>query len=158
MRTLFLSALILVLLSACRQVPEGGSGPVVTPGPDEPVSNETPNPPAEDPYAPQPGDLDLMSGPVYLDSVELLTLESYPLQFTLALAGSLPTPCHQLRVDVRTPDAQNRIEVRVYAVADPNAVCIQVLEPFDVNIGLGSFPAGHYILMVNGETITEFDV
>ena len=92
-----------------------------------------------------------------LNSSELLTLESSPLQFTLALKGSLPTPCNQLRVDVSPPDSENKIIVDVYSVVKADEICAQVVEPFEENVPLGSFPAGHYTLWVNGELVTEFD-
>jgi hypothetical protein len=72
------------------------------------------------------------------------------------LQGALPTPCNQLRVIARSPDEQNRIQVDVYSVVDPSQVCAQVLEPLDANIGLGSFPTGHYSVWVNGEMVGEF--
>lgn len=97
-----------------------------------------------------------MRGEVYLDSTELLTMESYPPQFMLVLKGSLPTPCHQIRIAVSPPDTENKIVVEVYSVADPNAICVQMLEPFEVNFPLGSFPAGKYTLWVNGEMAAEF--
>jgi hypothetical protein len=106
---------------------------------------------------PQPGDAGLSRGNVYLESTDLLILESYPIQFNLYLSGNLPTPCNQLRVQVNEPDAENRIYIEVYSVSDPNAMCVQVLEPFDTTISLGSFPTGHYTVFVNGEMIGEFD-
>lgn len=108
-------------------------------------------------YAPQPGDGALTRGNVYLDSTELLTLESYPLQFTLALKGNLPTPCNQLRVSTSPPDSENKIVVDVYSVLSADTICTQALEPFEENVPLGSFPAGHYALWVNGQQIAEFD-
>ena len=84
-------------------------------------------------------------------------MESYPVQIMLALKGSLPTPCNQLRVVDNPPDKQNRIQVEVYSVLDPEQMCAQVLEPFEANIGLGSFPRGHYSVWVNGEMVGEFD-
>lgn len=108
-------------------------------------------------YAPQPGDGALTRGNVYLDSTELLTMESYPLQFALVLKGNLPTPCHQLRVAVSPPDPGNKILVDVYSVVNPDVMCVQVLQPFEVNHPLGSFPAGRYMLWVNGQLIAEFD-
>jgi hypothetical protein len=78
------------------------------------------------------------------------------LQFTLALKGSLPTPCHALRVAVSPPDPQNKVDVDVYSVVDPNSICSQVVEPFEENFPLGSFPDGNYTLWVNGEKIAEF--
>lgn len=108
-------------------------------------------------YAPQPGDSGLTHEQVFLDSVELLTMESFPLQFMLVLRGNLPTPCHELRVAVSEPDLQAQIAVEVYSLARPDTTCAQALEPFEANISLGSYPAGHYILVVNGEEAAEFD-
>lgn len=116
------------------------------------------------PSTSQPGDIptgsagsNLQRGSVYLDSAELLTLESYPLQFTLLLIGNLPTPCNTLHVTASLPDSQNKIVVSMYSTVDPNSMCTQVLEPFEENFPLGSFPTGHYTLWLNGEQIAEFD-
>ena len=108
-------------------------------------------------YLPQRDDGDLTHGNVYIDRSELLIMESYPVQIALVLQGSLPTPCNQLRVIAKPPDKQNRIQVDVYSVVDPELICVQVLEPFEANSGLGSFPPGHYSVWVNGEMIGEFD-
>jgi hypothetical protein len=107
--------------------------------------------------APRPEDSALTRGPVYLDSTDLLTMESFPLQFALGLKGNLPTPCHQLRISSNGPDAQNQIHLDVYSVVDPNVVCAEVLEPFELNFPLGSYPSGHYILFVNEAQVAEFD-
>ena len=107
-------------------------------------------------YAPQPGDGLLQRGSAYIDGSEVLTLESFPLQFMLHIMGNLPTPCNALRVSVNPPDSENRIFVDVYSVSDPNKICTQVLQPFEVNIPLGSFPEGLYKLFINGEQIAEF--
>jgi hypothetical protein len=132
-------------------------GEVATPSPDSPVGDsDMPDQSEENPYAPLPGDANLVSGNVYIDRADLLTLESYPLQFTLSVSGNLPDPCHHLRVSVSAPDSENRIDVQVYSLANPETMCIQVLEPFDVNIPLGSFPTGEYELYLNGEKVAEF--
>lgn len=131
--------------------------------PNEPVNSDPsypnpsyPNEPQVD-YAPKPDDALLTRGEAYIDSKDLLTLESYPLQFMLNLKGNLPTPCSQLRIFVNPPDAENKILVDVYSVSDPNAICVQVLSPFEVNVPLGSFAPGYYILLINGEQAAEFD-
>jgi len=114
-------------------------------------------PPALHPFAPQPGDSSLERGPVYLDSAEMLIMESFPVQIRLALTGSLPTPCHSLRVSVADPDPENRIAIEVYSLVDPNMVCVQVLAPFEAGIPLGSYPVGHYTVLINGQPAGEFD-
>lgn len=163
----FLCLVLLMLmigLTACAPVALPAEPPAAAPTtpPDQPVS-ATPLPPGVSPepaptpgYAPQPGDAALSRGEVFLDSAQLLVRESYPPQVSLALAGSLPTPCHQLRVAVGAPDAQGRIEVAVYSVVDPAMICIQVLESFEQAVPLNGLPAGAYTVWVNGEPAGEF--
>lgn len=113
--------------------------------------------PAPGPFDPQPGDQALNRGPVFLDKIESLIALSYPPQVFLRLAGALPTPCHQLRMEVAKPNAQNRIHVEVYSVVDGSLICVQMLEAFDVTVPLGSFPPGKYTIWVNGQQVGEFE-
>ena len=148
--------LILILLGAACAPLEP------TPRPDTAVTNPPIDPmptnqPGANPFAPQPGDADLTRGNAYLDEASLIIRESFPPQISLTLVGNLPTPCNQLRVEIGSPDADNNINVNVYSVTDPNQVCIEVLEPFEEHISLGTFPTGHYSVWVNGELAGEFD-
>lgn len=155
MKRTLLFTLLIVLLAACTPAtayPNEGYPPA-----NQPVtSGDTPIP-SDNNFLPQPSDSDLTRGEVLLDSSSLSTLESYPLQFILTLKGNLPTPCHQLRVAVGQPDADRKINVDVYSVAKPDQICAQMVKPFEVNVPLGSFPAGHYFLFVNGNQIAEFE-
>jgi hypothetical protein len=108
-------------------------------------------------FSPQKGDAGLSIGNVYLDSAELLILESYPLQVNRYISGNLPTPCNELRVKLNDPDTNNRIYIEIYSVSNPDTMFVQVLQPFDTNISLGSFSPGHYKVYLNGELIGEFD-
>lgn len=125
--------------------------------PDSTTNNETPSASEPPLYAPQSGDNQLLRSEAYLDSFEMLVLESFPLQFVFKLDGSLPTPCHQIRALVSPPDTNNRIDIELYSVVDPNTICVQVLEPFSINIALGSFPAGRYHLFINNKATVSFD-
>jgi len=89
-------------------------------------------------------------GPVYIDSVDLLMLESWPVQVRALVKGSLPTPCHRLAWDLSSPDASGRIVLDVYSTTDADVICVEVLEPFEQSIGVGSFISGSYVLVVNG--------
>jgi hypothetical protein len=109
----------------------------------------------EAPGAPDTGNGE-MRGNVFIDQTNLLTMESYPPQFLLQISGNLPDPCHELGVVVNEPDAENRIFVEAFSIADPEAMCIQVLQPFQENVNLGSFPDGEYTLFLNGEEIVKF--
>src|SRR5919108_409153 len=125
----FLSLLVLLLLTACNGQSMNQAEPP-TPMPQDPnaASAAPPNP-----YAPVRGDEALQRGEVHIASQEILILESFPPQFRLHVTGSLPTPCHQLRAVVNEPDEQNQIHVEIYSLVDPNTVCIQVLEPFEAS-------------------------
>ncbi len=148
--------------TAQTETPSYPNEPSYPNGPSYPNEASYPNEPGTDnpgpqPYAPQPGDRKLERGNASVENSELLVMESYPVQIMLVLEGNLPTPCNQLRVAANPPDVQNRIQVDVYSVFDPTQVCAQALKPFKANIGLGSFPTGHYSVWVNDEMTGEFD-
>ena len=149
MKHILIPLLVLTMLAACAPTPT--ETPVTL------VDNDAPSNGLPPIYAPRPGDDQLLRGEIYLDSVDLLTMESYPLQFALILKGNLPTPCHEIRVVVSESDAENKINLEVYSLADPDAICVQMLQPFEQNIPLGSFPSGHYTVWINGEQVAEFD-
>jgi hypothetical protein len=166
---------LLLLLAACAQAgappaastnasqpanptADDPSAPVVAtpipsyPGPSSPADT----PPSARPdrttrYAPQPGDDLLERGNVFIEEYGILTLESYPPQFMLHVTGNLPTPCNELRAVASEPGKDGRIDVEVYSVTDPGAMCAQVLVPFEANIPLGSYTEGSYPVTINGD-------
>ncbi len=163
MRNLILIPLLMTLIftSACTSRlidPAPVEPPTVIPLlPDSPVSNQ-PGGSVASPYPETPLDENLIKGPVYLDSADLLILESFPPQYRLLLKGSLPDPCHKLEVVVPVPDARGVIAVQVFSLADPNTICIQVLEPFEETVSLDGFPPGAYTVNVNGEVVGQIEV
>lgn len=89
---------------------------------------------------------------VAIESVDVLQLESFPVQLMLHVIGTLPNPCTTPEWDV-SPDGET-INVELYGVPDGSDACIQVLAPFEVNIPLG--PAGGDVeIVLNGESITS---
>ncbi len=165
MKRLMILIIALATLVACVPTQTNPSPAATTVQNATPAQEETPmqnEPPAQNDgfapiYAPQAGDDALQRGNAYIDSADILTMESYPPQFAVVLKGNLPTPCDKLRVVYNQPDAEKKIQLEVYSVADSKAVCAQVLEPFEQNISLGSFPNGHYTVWVNGKQMAEFD-
>ncbi|HNT25054.1 MAG TPA: hypothetical protein PKM21_11850 [Anaerolineales bacterium] len=129
------------------------------PEPEAPVSSDS-GQAAESPYAPQPGDESLTRGNVFPDLAqsELLVMESFPVQATALLRGNLPDPCHQLRAVITVDEAQKRVDIELYSLADPAKICITVLEPFEANLPLGSFSGGDYNVYVNGELLGTIDL
>lgn len=106
------------------------------------------------PYMPRNEDARLMRGVVFLESADVLVMESYPPQYVLNLQGALPTPCHELRVQAQPPDAEGNVWIEVYSVTDPQKICIQVLKPFAVQIPLLS-GTGEYTFWVNGKKVNR---
>ena len=106
-------------------------------------------------WQPAPGDDQLIRGEAFINQSQILVLESFPPQFEHLIEGALPTPCHELRVEISDPDEQNRIYVEVYSLSEPGEICVQVLEPFDESVPLKGFPSGEYSVWVNGEEVGE---
>lgn len=105
---------------------------------------------------PSTGSIAEDAGPVYVDSTDILLMESFPVQVALRVTGSLPTPCHQPVWEVHDDGAT--IAVTLASVADPGEVCIQVLEPFELSIPLGAFESGARAVTLNGEPVGEFEI
>ena len=89
-------------------------------------------------------------GPAFVDSVELLLMESYPVQVMAVVEGTLPNPCHTLTWEHSEPDTDGRITLDIISLFDPNEECIEMIEEFAENIPVGAFESGGYILVVNG--------
>lgn len=96
------------------------------------------------------------AGQLFVDSTDILLMESFPVQVALKVTGSLPTPCHTPVWDVK--DDGSTIAVRLGSVADGDAACIQVLEPVELSIPLGSFESGSRVITLNGEEIGDFEI
>lgn len=157
MKRLLIFILAAWTLAACTPPSTSVTSPPPTSISNQPMPTVSSGSPAENPFAPQPSDGQLSRGRVFIDVAQILALESYPIQIRLNLKGNLPTPCHELRVDVRAPDSENKIQIEVYSLVDASKICIQMVKPFEANISLGSFPSGHYTVWVNGKQIGEFD-
>ena len=172
--------LAVLVLSACNSQPEQPvlspsptpeeveSQPTAYPGIEQPPVEAYPGPVVlpEDPgfgdaayLSPQPGDESLSRSiaTVEMQDSELVILESYPVQVVAILRGYMPNPCHQLRAEVGTPDDQNKVQVEVYSVVDPNMICTEVIEPFEVRLPLGSYQGAKYQFFVNGELLGEVE-
>lgn len=160
MKRLLIGLLVIWTFAACAPLAASTNNPPIrqpTAFMPDPPTSFTPTLPAKNPYAPNSSDGQLSRSNIYIESMQVRVLESYPTQAQLNLKGNLPTPCHHLRIDIKAPDPENKIQIEAYSVAGINKVCTQVLQPFDVNILLGNFPSGHYSVWINGRQAGEFD-
>jgi hypothetical protein len=98
------------------------------------------------PYGPQENDSSLTRGKAYVDSIVWLA-DGQELKIT----GNLPTPCHELRVDVSQND--NELALDVYSVTSTDQVCAEVLEPFTASLIIENFSKEEYALTVNGSAM-----
>ncbi len=110
----------------------------------------------DNPYAPQPGDSNLMVGDLKIESGSVSVADS---QVTVNFAYRPPTPCYKLRVEVSGPNPQNQISLKAYGVAEKNKACtlMPLATPLQASLNLGSVPRGHYTVLLNGNQIGEFD-
>lgn len=147
-KMLLISVLIAGLaLAAC-------AGAAATPGPDTPVDQGESTPVPTEPPATGP------RAEAYVEVTELRVMESFPIQVVLHVEGNLPNPCHSFDSQVEVDEDAGRIDVEVFSRAptDEELNCIQMLEPFEENVRLGSFESGSFEVYVNGEMVGSFDV
>ncbi len=114
--------------------------------------------PAYSPLEPLPDEDKMIRGGISPGSAEIIMLESFPVQVILNISGMLPTPCNLPRAEVSEPDAENNIHVEMWTLVEPDAICIQVLQPFEVNIPLGSYESGSYTVYLNDNEVGEFSL
>jgi len=148
-RVLILFVVLAIALASCA-----GLGNPLPVEPSIPVPSDSPA--TSTPFILIQDEGNMSRGEAFIESHELIIMESYPLQIRLMVSGNLPTPCHQLQVKVEEPDEQGRIYVELYSLVDPEVICIQVLEPFENEIPLGPYPNGSYTVLLNGEQVGEF--
>ena len=118
------------------------------PAPQEEIQND---------WKPVSNDSSKSRGSAEITEARIDELESLPVQYKLYLNGNLPTPCSELRVVISDADKKQRVYIDVYSIFDPNEMCIQVLEPFNVQIPLEQYPNGTTI-WVNGEKVGEINL
>ena len=137
-RALLLSLLV-VTLAACSLI-EGGEQEATAP-PDAAAST----PEAEEPETRQAD----------VESIEVLVLESFPVQVNVIASGTLPDACTTLN-DPAPRLEGNTFVINLTATRLPEEVCSQAIVPFDkvMQLDVEGLSAGTYTVSVNGVTDT----
>jgi hypothetical protein len=79
--------------------------------------------------------------PAMVEEIEILILESFPVQVSVSAKGYLPNPCTRIgRIDVART-IYGDFDITINTLTSPDA-CIQVIEPFEEIISLNV--TGHY--------------
>ena len=147
---MFLMLLMSVaVLSACQ------STPTSTPNPDTPVSSD-------DPINTAPvSDFAGYQQNVYVDKMEVLILESFPMQVAVTVIGNLPDGCTSIIGNKSNRVDENTFEIFIYTDRPEEASCTMALVPFEETIMLDvvGLPAGEYIVTGFGsESSFTFDM
>jgi inhibitor of cysteine peptidase len=135
-----------LLLGACtaQGLEPGAAQP--TPEQDTPVGSDDPTP------APAPTlDMEnMIVGEAYVHSVELLVLESFPVQIHALVKGDLADGCTTLG-EIEQVRKGNVFEVTIHTVRPADLMCTMALVPFEITIPLDvkDLAAGEYTVEVN---------
>lgn len=92
-----------------------------------------------------------------VDDIEILMMESFPLQVSVVATGYVPDGCTEIDADnIEVTRDGNAFDVSLKTKRPADAMCTQALEPFEVNIPLDVYglEAGVYTVDVNGVTDT----
>jgi hypothetical protein len=133
--TLFALFSAMVLLVACGGEPE--------------ASAPTPSPTTEP--TPAPGSNEPTRGQAVVNSIDVLILESFPVQVNVVASGDLPDSCTQID-EIISQQTDNTFRVAITTLRQPDLACTQALVPFEQSIPLdvAGLPAGDYSVLVNG--------
>ena len=144
-----LFALLTLSLAACTS---GGAQPPASGG--NPIPITTPTTPAN-PTSPSGGG---QGATVYVDSIEILTLESFPVQMSANVKGNLPDPCTTITSAASQRDG-NTFNIDIATTRDEGRACIQVLSPFEQSVALDvvGLKAGTYTV-VAGDVSETFEL
>ncbi|MBM3137271.1 MAG: hypothetical protein FJZ98_03670 [Chloroflexi bacterium] len=93
---------------------------------------------------------------VIIESVDIMFLESFPLQVRILITGSLPDGCTTV-YRAESAREEDRFTVRIFTLRERDAMCTQALVPFEISVALDVYglPAGTYRVMVY-DFVTEF--
>jgi hypothetical protein len=90
-----------------------------------------------------------------VEKIDILLLESFPLQVHVVASGHLPDSCtklHEGMLIVRGEGNEPDFNIALHTIRDKNESCAQVITPFSKNIPLDVYglPFGTYTVDVNG--------
>jgi inhibitor of cysteine peptidase len=98
------------------------------------------------------GDADYRPGPpAAVDSIEILILESFPVQVNVVAKGSLPSSCYKLGRTETARTIEGNFDVNI-GTDVMDAACAQAIVPFEhvISLPVRDLPKGVYNVTVNG--------
>jgi len=127
---------ILILIGACQ--PNSNYG-------DTPVSSDDPV------VTPTRVNFSAYQEQAYIDQIQILLLESFPLQANVVVIGNLPDGCTSIVGTEAIKTKENVFEIHVYTERMIDALCTMALVPFEENVKMDIYglDAGTYIVKAN---------
>lgn len=144
-----IALLSIVILAACGPVGGQPVGPTSTPIPVAASPTSMPEPPSSTPPGPT------ITGEATVESVELVMLESFPVQVRAIVKGYTPDSCTTIS-EIKQERTGNTFNVKITTTRPADLACAQVITPFEETIPLdvAGLKAGTYTVNVNGVTET----
>ncbi len=142
-----LTALSAIIIAACSGQPGSPVDPTATVAPTEEPGAE-PKPIQGTPGA-------VITGTAGIETIDLLTLESFPVQIRANVKGYLGDGCTTLDTITQTR-AGDTFYVTITTTRPADAICTMQLVGFEESIPLDvvGLPAGTYTVEINGVTTT----
>ncbi len=140
---LSLTLFLMLVLAACTMPANGpqGAGTVT-----QPIGS---------PEAPTPGTPtgNTVSGLAIVETIDILMMESFPVQVQVIAHGTLPDGCTTIDQAISERDG-SQFRVTITTVRPADAICTEALVPFEEAVPLNvlNLPAGTYTVDVNGIT------
>ncbi len=100
-----------------------------------------------------PGEDTMIIGTADVEGIDILMLESFPVQVHVAAFGNLPDGCTRIG-EITQAQVGNEFRVNIATVRPEHALCPLALVPFEQTVVLDvlGLPAGTYVVDVNGVT------
>jgi inhibitor of cysteine peptidase len=145
-----LALLAAMLIAACSGQPGGGVPTATIPPTEAPSAT-----PGSDPHGIEPTPGAVITGTAQIETIDLLILESFPVQIHAKVVGYLGDGCTTLGeiTQVREDDT---FLISITTSRPAEAICTQQLVGFEETIPLdvAGLPAGTYTVDINGVTET----
>ena len=92
----------------------------------------------------------------YINSIEILLLESFPIQIQVKILGYLPDGCTTV-YQVKSERQDNTFTLKVLTIREKSAICTDALVPFEISepLDVEGLPEGVYQVKV-GDAEAQF--
>jgi len=106
-------------------------------------------------YKESASDINILTKPepgnAIVDNIDILVLESFPLQINAVVSGNVPDGCTTV-FEKEIALIDKTFYVVLNNDRNPEDMCIQVITPYEKNIALNvyNFKAGEYFVDING--------